>query len=113
MMYATICFPVPVKQITMDGINPMVVHEGKTKTIMCTTSSSRPAASVVWYNDMDNITSDARADVINQTGDTYITKSYVTLTGNKDDNGKLIKCEGSNGNAVKVTDTTTLDIWCK
>jgi len=97
----------------MNGTSPMVVYGGKTQTVMCTTSTSRPAASVLWYKDKDDITFDATTVVENMTGNKYITKSYLTITGNKGDEGTLIKCEGSNGNATAVTDNTTLDIWCK
>jgi len=104
---------VPVQKIIMNGTNPMMLHKGQTKTIICTTSPSRPAASVVWYNGIDSIISNARTVVEIESGDKFVTRSYLTLTGNKDDNGKLIKCEGSNDNTTKAIDITTLYVWCK
>jgi len=111
--YCLLSFLVPVKQITMNGTDPLVLREGHTIVVTCTTSVSRPPASISWYKNETRLISDATTTTEIQTGEKYITRSFLTLTGNIIDNGKMLKCEGDNTLEEKVTDTITLNIWCK
>jgi len=97
----------------MNVTDHLVIREDHTLVVMCTTSLSRPAASVLWYKDEVNFTSDATTAIETQKGDKYTSRSYFTLTGNKFDNSKMLKCEGYNGINEKVTNITALEIWCK
>ena len=76
--------------------NVMIVIEGETQTYVCTTDSSRPAASIQWYIGGQNVTNQATPQQPQQDGDKLISSSSLVYTGRDVDHSKVIFCEGVN-----------------
>ncbi|WAQ93957.1 CADM4-like protein [Mya arenaria] len=95
----TITYAVPITFIVLTPkLDPVNVVDGVSSTFSCVTSESRPPATVSWFKGIDDITAFS-----NNVTTTFITTSTLTYTPSKEDQGKRIRCEGSNGGTTVTT----------
>ncbi|XP_052809991.1 hemicentin-1-like isoform X2 [Mya arenaria] len=100
----TITYAVPITFIVLTPkLDPVNVVDGVSSTFSCVTSESRPPATVSWFKGIDDITAFS-----NNVTTTFITTSTLTYTPSKEDQGKRIRCEGSNGGTTVTTSVRPL-----
>ena len=91
------------------------IEDTKPLDITCTTTGSRPKATLQWTKGEKDVTSDAteRSSYI-IASDTYTVISDLTYSVGKSDNGQVLICNAVNVAAPSgVQATRTLDVKCK
>ena len=91
------------------------IEETKLLVVTCTTTGSRPKATLQWTIGQKNVTSNAttRSSHIIASG-TYTVFSYLTYRVGKSDHGQVLICKAVNvaaSRGLKVT--KTLNVTCK
>jgi cell adhesion protein 4 len=83
--------------------------------VTCTTTGSRPKATLQWTIGQKDVTSDATERSSNITAsDTYTVISDLTYSVGKSDNGQVLTCKVVNVAAPSGIQTTkTLNVKCK
>ena len=91
------------------------IEETKPLVIKCTTTGSRPKATLKWTIGEKDITSDAtERSSHNTTNDTYTVISNLTYSVGKSDNEQVLTCKAVNVAASSGVQTTkTLNVKCK
>lgn len=83
--------------------NPLTVREGIHKVIQCVVNSDAdPTPTITWYMGSTDITSRAGKNT-----------TFITLTGNRTDNGKNLECRATNDKKSPKIGNTTLNVECK
>ena len=101
-------------QPTITG-NADRIEETKPLDVTCTTTGSRPRATLEWTIGQKDVTSNA-TDWFNHitASDTYTVISDLTYTVGKSDNGKVLTCKAVNVAAFSgVHSYITLNVKCK
>jgi hypothetical protein len=93
-------------QPTITG-NVGSIEETKPLDVTCTTTGSRPKATLQWTIGHKNVTSDAtERSSYNTTSDTYTVISDLTYSVGKSEHGQVLTCK-----AVNVADSSGLQIF--
>jgi hypothetical protein len=91
------------------------IEETKPLVVTCTTTGSRPKATLQWTIGQKDVTSDAteRCSYITA-GDTYRVTSDLTYSVGRSDNGQVLTCKAVNVAASSGIQTSiTLNVTCK
>jgi hypothetical protein len=100
--------------ITVNGVS---IEETKPLVVTCTTTGSRPRATLQWRIGSKNVTSNAteRFSYITASNiNTYTVISDLTYSVGKSDNGQVLTCKAVNVVASSGVQTTkTLDVKCE
>jgi hypothetical protein len=102
-------FP-PTITVNLDSI-----EETKPLEVTCTTTDSRPRATLQWTIGQKDVTSNAteRSSHIT-TSDTYTVTSDMTYSVGRSDNGQVLTCKAANVAAPSGVHTSiTLNVKCK
>ena len=101
-------------QPTITG-NVGSIEETKPLDVTCTTTGSRPRATLQWTIGLKDVTSNATERFSHNTAsDTYIVISDLTYSVGKSDNGQVLTCEAVNVAVSSGIQTSiTLDVKCK
>jgi hypothetical protein len=96
-------------------VNTGSIEETKPLDVTCTTTGSRPKATLQWTIGQKDVTSDATERCSHNTAsDTYTVISDLTYSVGKSDNGHVLTCKAGNVAAPSGIQTTkTLNIKCK
>jgi hypothetical protein len=99
--------PITVKVNTIEEIKPLVVT--------CTTTGSRPKATLQWTIGPKDVTSDATERPSHITAsDTYTVISHLTYSVGRSDNGQMLTCKAVNVAASGGVQTSiTLNVKCE
>jgi len=91
------------------------IEETKPLVVTCTTTGSRPKATLQWTIGQKDVTSDATERSHHITAsDTYTVVSDLTYSVGKSDNGQVLICKAVNVAASSgVQATITLNVKCK
>jgi len=91
------------------------IEETKPLVVTCTTTGSRPKATLQWTIGQKDVTSDAtERSSHNTASDTYTVISDLTYSVGKSDNGQVLTCKAVNVAVPSGVQTSiTLDITCK
>lgn len=83
--------------------NPLTINEGNREKVRCVVNSNAaPAPNITWYLESRDITSRVGTDT-----------TSITLTGNRTDSKKTLKCRATNNNNPLMTASLTLNVECK
>lgn len=83
--------------------NPLTIRESSQMEVRCLVNSNAfPAPNITWHLGSRDITSRAGTDA-----------TYMNISGNRTDNGKILECRASNNNRPPKTASTTLNVECK
>jgi len=96
-------------------VNVGSIEETKPLDVTCTTTGSRPKATLQWTLGQKDVTSDA-TELSNHitASDTYIVISDLTYSVGKSDNGQVLTCKVDNVAAPSGVQTSnTLNVKCK
>jgi hypothetical protein len=101
-------------QPTITG-NVGSIEETKPLDVTCTTTGSRPRATLQWTIGLNDVTSDATEWSSHNTDtDIYTVASDLTYSVGKNDNGHMLTCKADNMAAPSgVKKSTTLNVKCK
>lgn len=99
-----ICYTVDVYNISLiPNEKSLTIREGNEQLIRCKVNSNAvPSPTFNWYLGSENITSKAGNMA-----------SSITITGNRTDNAKTLKCEAKNNEKLPKKASTTLNVECK
>ena len=91
------------------------IEETKPLVVTCTTTGSRPKATLQWRIGQKDVTSDATERSIHITAsDTHTVTSDMTYSVGKSDNGHVLTCKAVNVAASSGLQTSiTLNVKCK
>ena len=91
------------------------IEETKPLDVTCTTTGSRPRATLRWTIGQKDVTSNATERSIHITAsDTYTVISDLPYSVGKSDNGQVLTCKAVNVAAPSgLQATKTLDVKCK
>jgi hypothetical protein len=92
------------------------LEETKTLDVTCTTTGSRPRATLEWTIGQKDVTSDAteRSTSHITASDTYTVISDLTYIVRKNDNGQVVICKAVNVAASSgIQASTTLNVKCE
>ena len=91
------------------------IEETKPLDVTCTTTGSRPKATLQWAIGQKDVTSNATERSSHITAsDTYTVISDLTYTVGKSDNGQVLTCKAANVAASSGVQTSiTLDVKCE
>ena len=91
------------------------IEETQPLDVTCTTTGSRPKATLQWTIGHNDVTSDATERSSHITAsDTYTVISDLTYTVGKSDTGQVLTCKAVNVAATSgLQTTTTLNFTCK
>lgn len=74
--------------------NPLTIRKGAQKEVQCVVNNNAvPPPTFSWYLEALDITNNMR-------------KSAINITGNENDNSKILKCRATNNNKTKAVNTT-------
>ena len=96
-------------------VNVASIEETKPLDVTCTTTGSRPKATLQWTIGQKDVTSDAteRSSYITAS-DTYTVISDLTYSVGKSDHGQMLTCQAVNVAASNgIQANTTLNVKCK
>jgi hypothetical protein len=96
-------------------VNNVSIEETKPLDVTCTTTGSRPKATLQWTIGQKDVTYNATERFsLNTTSDTYTVTSDLTYNVGKSDNGQVLTCKAVNVAASSgVQANTTLDVKCE
>jgi hypothetical protein len=91
------------------------IEETQPLDVTCTTTGSRPKATLQWTIGQKDVTSDATERFSHiTTSDTYTVISDLTYSVGKSDNGQVLICKAVNVAASSgVQSSITLNVTCK
>ena len=91
------------------------IEETKPLVVTCTTTGSRPKATLQWTIGQKDVTSDATERSSHITAsDTYTVISDLTYSVGRSDNGNVLTCKADNIAASSGAQTSiTLNVKCK
>jgi hypothetical protein len=91
------------------------IEETKPLVVTCTTTGSRPTATLQWTIGQKDVTSNAtERSSHNTASDTYRVISDLTYSVGKSDNGQVLTCKAVNVAVPSgVQTSTTLDVKCE
>ena len=91
------------------------IEETKSLDVTCTTTGSRPKATLYWTLGQMNVTSDATEEFSHNTAsDTYTVISDLTYSVGKSNNGQVLTCKAVNvATSSGVQANKTLDVKCE
>ena len=91
------------------------IEETKPLVVTCTTTGSRPKATLQWTIGQKDVTSNATEQFSHNTAsDTYTVLSDLTYSVGKSDNGQVLTCKVVNVAASSAIQTSiTLNVKCK
>jgi hypothetical protein len=97
------------------NVNDVRIEETKPLVVKCTTTGSRPKATLQWTIGQKDVASNAtERSSHNATSDTYTVISVLTYSVGKSDNGQILTCKAVNmAVSSGVQATKTLDVQCK
>jgi hypothetical protein len=97
------------------SVNKVSIEETKPLVVICTTTGSRPKATLQWTIGHKDVTSNATEWFNNdKDSDTYTVTSDLTYSVGKSDNGQMLTCKAVNVAAPSGVQTSiTLDVKCK
>ncbi|KAK2707720.1 hypothetical protein QYM36_015422 [Artemia franciscana] len=81
--------------VSIEGPDGPVI-EGSLVNILCLIKGARPAATVRWENNTDDVVMPHQDSEYQSTDKTYETRSHLSLKVNKEDNGRVLTCEATN-----------------
>jgi hypothetical protein len=98
---------ITVNDVNIEETNPLVVK--------CTTTGSRPRATLQWTIGQKDVTSNTTEQVNHITAnDTYTVISDLTYSLRRSDNGQVLTCKAVNVAAPSGVQTSiTLNVKCK
>lgn len=101
---STSLFTVDIHNVSLiPSTKPLTIQEGTQLVVGCVVdSNAAPAPTITWNLGSANITSIA---VTNTT--------FITLTGNRTNNNKMLQCKATNNNKPPKIASTTLNVECK
>ena len=96
-------------------VNVASIEETKPLVVTCTTTGSRPRATLQWTIGQKDVTSDATERSSHITAsDTYTVTSDLTYRVGKSDHGQMLTCKAVNVAASSgIQASTTLNVKCK
>ena len=91
------------------------IEETKPLDVTCTTTGSRPKATLQWTIGQNDVTSDATERSSHSTAsNTYTVLSALTYSVGRSDNGQVLTCKAVNVAASSGVQTSiTLNVKCK
>lgn len=97
-------FTVDVYNVSfVPSANPLTLREGTQVEVLCVVNSNAiPAPTINWYLESTDITNIAGSNT-----------TFITLTGNRTYNTKLLQCRAKNNNKPSKTASTKLNVECK
>lgn len=103
--YYNFFFAVDVKNVSLDpSKNILTIKEGTQRNISCEVNGDAdPAPNITWFIGPANLISTA----------VYTRKSFIIVTGKREDNTKTLQCKASNNYRPPETANTILNIECK
>ena len=85
----------PLQPISTGNVNS--IEETKPLSVTCTTTGSRPRATLQWTIGLKDVTSNAtERSSHNTASDTYTVISDLTYSVGKSDNGQVLTCKAVN-----------------
>jgi hypothetical protein len=112
----TKCYIISVKPLTANITrNVGSIEETKPLDVTCTTTGSRPRATLQWTIGHKDVTSNATERFSHITAsDTYIAMSELKYNVGKSNNGQVLTCKAVNVAASSdVQASITLNVECK
>ena len=96
-------------------VSKVSIEETKPLDVTCTTTGSRPRATLQWTIGRKNVTSNATERFSHITAsDSYTVISDMTYSIGKNDNGQVLRCKTVNMAASSGIQTSmTLNVKCK
>ena len=96
-------------------VNTGSIEETKPLDVTCTTTGSRPKATLQWTIGQKDVTSDATERFSHNTAsDTYTVISDLTYSVGKSDNGQVLTCKAVNMAAYSgLQSSITLNVKCE
>lgn len=100
---AYIFYTVEVYNVSISpGDNPLTIRESSQMEVRCLVNSNAvPAPNITWHL--------GSRDITNRAG---TAATYMNISGNRTDNGKILECRASNNKRPK-TASTTINVECK